>query len=95
MIFIGSKDNFRWCDLFRRHNVIQHLVHCQFRQHHDLRDALRGLAVGALEGVDEVVEHHVGRAQGFAGVGEQGFVVAGRVGLVEAVGVVGRGHHVG
>ena len=46
--------------LFRWHNVIQYLIHRQFRQHHDLRDALRGFAVGAFEGVDEVVEHDVG-----------------------------------
>lgn len=81
--------------LLRRNNVIQHLIHRQFRQHHDLRDALCGLAVGAFEGVDEVVEHDVGRAESFDGVGEQGFGVAGRVGLVEAVGNVGRGHDVG
>jgi len=81
--------------LFRRHNFIQHSIHRQLRQHHNLRNTLRGLAVRTLEQIGEVVQHDVGRAEGFDGVDQQGFAVAGRVGLVEAVGGVRRGHDVG
>lgn len=60
--------------------MIQRLIHCQFPQHHDLRNPQRRFAVGVGEDGGEVVEHFGGGAEGFAGVGQQGFAVVGGVG---------------
>lgn len=75
--------------------MIQRLIHRQFPQHHDLRDSQGRLAMGRIEHGGEVAEHFAGRAQGFAGVGEQRFGVVGRVGEEHRFRLVGRAHDMG
>ena len=85
----------RWSPLRLWFYVIQRLIHRQFPQHHQLCNANRGSALGGGERGGEVVEHFAGGAEGFAGVGQQGFGVVGGVGEVHGVGFVDRGHDAG
>jgi len=73
-------------------DVIQRLVDGDFAEHHDLGDAQCGFAVRGVEHGGEVEEHFAGGAEGFAGVGEQGFAVVLGVGEVHAFGLLGAGH---
>jgi len=73
-------------------DVVEGLVYGEFAEHDDLGDAQCGFAVGGVECGGEVVEHFAGGAEGFAGVREQGFGVALRVGEVHGFGFVGAGH---
>jgi hypothetical protein len=76
----------------RNFNLIQRLIDGDFAEHHDLGDAQCGFAVWGVEHGGEVEEHFAGGAEGFAGVGEQGFAVVLRVGEVHAFGLLGAGH---
>lgn len=65
--------------------MIQRLIHRQLAQHHQLRNPDRSLAMGGLQRGRKVIKHFARRSQGFAGVGQEGFGVVGRVSQVHGV----------
>ena len=55
--------------------MIQCPIHRQFGQRNHLLNRQRGIAFGAFEVERQIAGHDIGRGQGFAGVGQQGFAV--------------------